>query len=136
MLGGDVNTEMPRGDKLPAPHYYGDIVRSIFVFAGLVMLAALPFSVSFVPLPLPFTIAGIVVLALLAGFMSPWRVMITLANTIVSLTGTIVFEYQAVTTLNTGEPTYLFFASQILAIAFFVALYYSTKTLRWILMEG
>jgi len=136
MLGSDINTEMPRGDKLPAPHYFGDIVRGIFVFAGLVMLAMLPFSNSFVPFPLPVTIGGIVVLGLLAGFMSPWRALITLANTIISLTGTIIFEYQAVTILNSGEPAYLFFASQILAITFFVALYYSTKTLRWILMEG
>lgn len=136
MLGEDVNTDMPQGDKLPPPHYYGDIVRGIFVFSGLVMLAALPFSTSFVPLPLPLTIALVIILGLLAGFMSPWRLFITLANTIVSLVGTIVFEYQAVTFLNAGTPAFLFFASQVLAIAFFVALYYSTKTLRWLLMEG
>lgn len=136
MLGDDVNTEMPQGDKLPPPHYYGDIVRAIFVFAGLVMLATLPFSTSFVLLPLPITIASIIALGLLAGFMSPWKLLIIVINTGVSLIGTILFEYQAVTFLNAGTPAFLFFASQVLAIGFFVALYYSTKTLRWILMEG
>lgn len=135
MLGDDVDSDIPAGGKMPVPHYYGDIIRGIFVFAGLVMLATLPFSSDIVPFPLPVTISGIVLLGLLAGFMSPWRSTVIAANTLVSLVGTIVFEYQAVTFFRGGEATILFLASQVLAAVFFVALYYSSKTLRWVLME-
>lgn len=110
-------------------HYYGDIVRRLFIVAALVMLASLPFLQSFVPLPTFFAILAILIIVLAAGFLAPTQKWMMLTDMIISGAAVLVFEDYAVQAyLRNG--TAFFVANQALAIIFFIAFYFAVKTVR------
>ena len=111
------------------PHYYGDIIRNLFIIAGLAMLATLPILKTEVPVSVPFSLVFVLVVGLAAGLTSPHHRWIMAVNAVIAFCGVAMFEYAAV---NLSELWSLFFwTNQFLAIVFFIALYYSAKSLRW-----
>lgn len=114
----------------PTQHYYGDIVRVLFVASGLIMLATLPILGSIVPISYFVSIILILLLAVLAGVTNPVQKWINVVNAFASALGFVVFEYYSIDAYKAAKGLFFFSTNQTLAIVFFMALYYSTKTLR------
>lgn len=110
-------------------HYYGNVVRRLFLAGGIIMLLSLAIYKHLLPMPTFFSVFIILVIGVVAGLTNPLKTWATTLNVVVSAVSFVVFEYHAVTYYeNVRDP--LFFITQLLALIFFVALYYSTKTLR------
>lgn len=127
---------MTTNKKTEIEHYYGDTVRQLFFSAAAVMAALLPFVNKELGIPLPFSIAGIIILIVAAGLTRPKWSYVAVLNGVLSLFSAGFFEYCAVFSYNqfTGSREVifllLFLANQILTIIFIVALYLSVKTIR------
>ena len=117
-----------------SPNYYGDIVRGLFVAADVIILLTMPFFYSILPIPLPIPVAGVIISGLAAGFTSArfrWSMAI---NMVIAMVALALLEYSTITNYwsHTTNPVFLFI-TQILALLYFFALYYSVQTLRrWI----
>jgi len=116
-----------------SPHYYGDIIRAIFVSAGVLMIVALPFYKNQIPVTPTEAILSIIVLGILAGFMSPRQKWVSIVDGVVSLVAVLVFEYYAVLAYKSVGQIFtgpFFLLNQVLAGLFFITLYLSVKTFR------
>ncbi len=116
-------------------HYHGDRVRELFMLAGLIMIVSFPFFNQIIFLPSFFSVLGIIVIAFLAGLESPEKRWVLILNTAIASLGCLIFEYQAAqfysnSTTDTATDQWFFWVNQALAIIFFLALYFSAKTLR------
>lgn len=117
-------------------HYYGDTVRKLFLLAAIFMLIMLPFMNRFLEVPLYLSILIAIGISIFAGITNPvqkWSVVFDFA---IALFGSIIAEYQAVvgyTNYSVFHRT--FWANQIVAIIFLIALYYSTKTVRGMFLK-
>ena len=114
-------------------HYYGDMVRTLYLIAGVIMLVTLPLFKTVVPIDL--AIIAIVVTALLAGLISFRHGWVFALNIAASLVGISIFEYYAVLFQGNESVSSFFWINQILAIIFFFAAYFGVKTIRWMYME-
>lgn len=116
----------------PLRHYYGDVVRKLFLVAALLMVGAYPLFYSFINVPHFLSILAVVIVVLLAGFQNPLHYFVPLINTLVAIIGFVLFEYKSTDVyLNADLYSLEFFlVNQILALLFLAALYYSSKTLR------
>lgn len=111
------------------PHYYGNVVRSLFFTGALIMLFMFPFFTPLINLPLFISMGSIIVILILAGLTAPNLKIIMVANIVASILGIILFEYYAMN--NWSEATAGFFwLNHILGIIFFFALYFGVKSLR------
>ncbi len=121
---------------LAIPHYHGHIVRRLFVLAGVIMLLGLPFFATVVKGGVFMAISGILVLGLYAGLTTPKHTWIMWGDVVLSALGSFVFEVLAIGLYdsNTSITGYFIF-NQALAIVFFLALYFSVKTFRAMLLK-
>jgi hypothetical protein len=131
---------LPKTDILPL-HYHGHIVRRLFLIAGITMAGTLPFFTKFISIPLFLSILAIVIIAFLAGLESPEHRYVVVLNTLVASIACAMFEYQAAhfyLTATTSMPldSLFFWINQGLAVIFFFALYYSSKTVRGAMKNG
>jgi len=116
------------------PHYYGDIVRQLFICTAALMLIAAPFYADSLRVELPFEIAGALVLVALAALVNPHKKSVMVANAVASGVGLVIFEtwtlyaYQASSWVQVG-------LRQLLALLFLVAFYFSVKTVRAFVMH-
>jgi hypothetical protein len=109
-------------------HYYGDLVRKLFIVAAVFMVVTLPiFYFTDIHEPLAFSLGAIVILGVAAGLTSPGILLSVAINLCISIVGFFFFEYYAV---RASLYSPFFFTNQILALLFLIALYYSIKTLR------
>jgi glucan phosphoethanolaminetransferase (alkaline phosphatase superfamily) len=104
-------------------HYYGDLIRVLFITAGALMIVALPFfkdQVSAIVSPMA-AIFSILVLGLLAGFMSPRQKWVSIVNALVSFFAVLVFEYYAILSYKSVLQTFTdpFFSSKSSARVYF-----------------
>ena len=112
-------------------HYYGDIVRKLFIAGSIVMMGALPFFLDEVREPLIVSITAILIVSVAAGLTSPRYSLSPLIDVCVAASAVIVFEWYAINTYRTeGHITLFFLLNQGLAMIFLVALYHAVKTLR------
>ncbi len=119
------------------PHYYGDVVRGLFVLGAILMLLTLPIFSAATPFPAPVSLAIIAVLGLAAGFTSPEHKWTASLNLAIALSGVLGFGYHAVRSYALRTPADLFFwINQVLALVFLIALYYSAKTARGLMFRG
>lgn len=126
-----------RNEKKLTRHYYGDLVRILFMTAAIIMIVTLPFLTPDLPIPFLISIFAILIIGILAGITNPLQKWTTITDTIISTIGLLVFEYFAVTTYIEKSYTNLFFiTNQILAVIFLFALYYTTKTLRAMVLKS
>ena len=113
------------------PHYYGDVVRVLFLIAALIMLLGLPVFVDFLNLPVLYSIFAIVILGLSAGLTNPKQLWIAVVNVVISIYGFIEFDVHSVNASRTGVGGMKFFISNlVLSFIFLMAIYFSVKTLR------
>jgi hypothetical protein len=78
---------------------------------------------------------GILLLAILGGFLNPAQKWIIYLDTLASIVAFISFEYYAVYTYMNLSPAvvmnvYFYWVNQIAALLFFLATYLCVKTLR------
>ena len=116
------------------PHYYGDIVRKLFMAAGVIMLISLPFFREFLPVPTLLSLAAILIVSIVAGLTNPMQRWVMALDSFTALVGLFAFEYYAISRYG-DIPWLLFGTDQLLAIIFFFALYYSVKTFRGTLVS-
>ncbi|MCX6755811.1 MAG: hypothetical protein NTX85_00505 [Candidatus Nomurabacteria bacterium] len=122
-------------EKQIAYHYHGDKVRILFVIMGVLMAGTLPLFSSMINLPISISIVGILLLAILGGFLNPAQKWIIYLDTLASIVAFISFEYYAVYTYMNLSPAvalnvYFYWVNQIAALLFFLATYLCVKTLR------
>ena len=110
-------------------HYYGDLVRRLFMFAAVVMVVGLPFVLNDVPFPLFISLFAILVIGIFAGLTNPKHFWVAILNLLISSVAILTFEWIAVDAYL-KQLSFFFVINQLLAIIFLFALYYSTKTLR------
>lgn len=118
----------------PPAHYYGDIVRKLFLGASITMICTGPFFTDLIGTSFIIPIVAVMIMAFLAGLQSPNKNWVTRVNTIVAAVGCGLFQYKAISYYIASTPytiSWLFFTvNQLLAVLFFIALYYSSKTMR------
>lgn len=127
-------------EETPKYNYYGDEVRRLFVIAGVIMAVTYPFFSSLVGSSLLFSIIICVGMAVFGGLMNPKQKWVIIFNNIFSILAFIIFEYSATHTyLNFSSKETMsvlfFWTNQALALIFFFAAYFSTKTLRRFLLS-
>jgi len=110
-------------------HYYGDIVRKLFMIGAVIMIIGLPFMKSMFSFPIYLPLAVILVLIYLAGLTSPRQILVIWLSLFVATFAFVTFEVYAVQ-LYKSSDAFWFVANQIEALIFLAALYYCTKTLR------
>lgn len=112
-------------------HYYGNLVRRLFLGGAIVMLLSLPFLNPLLPIPLFYSLLAIIVLSIVAGFTSPRKRWAIAIDEIIAIVAVLAFEYYAVGYyVQYAGWSWLFIVNQLLALDFLVALYFNTKTLR------
>lgn len=122
---------------LPIQHYYGDIVRRLFLIASIIILLSLPLFYSILSDSILTFIIAVLVFGFLAGLTDPLKQKVALFDTCISALALVVFAYNAVHayTATSSILSPLFLVNEMLAILFFFALYYSVKTLRGMFLE-
>lgn len=123
-------------EKKLSLHYYGDMVRSLFMLAALVMLITLPFVNDLLPVSLPISILGILFLGIFAAITNPLQIWTTIFNVAISIIAFLIFEYYSIDAYyKFSFQSLLFWTNQILSIIFLFAIYYSIKTLRGMFLQ-
>ncbi|MFA7286675.1 MAG: hypothetical protein WC052_03400 [Patescibacteria group bacterium] len=120
-------------------HYYGDIVRRLFIAIAITLTIVSPFVVSLLPVS-AFAISLIVLaLILLAGLTNPLQRWIIATDFVVSAAGVYSFVYVSATSYAAValSNTHLafFVASHFIAFLFAFALYYSSKSFRGLFFD-
>ena len=124
-------------EKKLTRHYYGDLVRILFMTAAIVMAITLPFLTADLPFPFLLSIFAILIIGILAGITNPLQKWTSITDTIISVICIITFEYFAVNAYLEKSFANLFFLTNLtLAVIFIFALYYSTKTLRAMFLKN
>ena len=118
-------------EKKLSLHYYGDMVRSLFMLAALVMLLTLPFVNKILPVPLLVSILAILFLGIFAAITNPMQKWTSMINVLISVSAFANFVYYTVDSYyKYSIQSLLFWTNQTLSIIFLFAIYYSIKTLR------
>ncbi len=124
----------PPESKSPlTAHYYGDAVRRLFLLGGIIMILTLPFFSNLIPVSGWVSLFAIIVVGVVSGLTNPMHIWVAVFNLVISVIAFAVFEYYAVLQYladGNAKETWFFLTNQALALIFFVAIYYATKTLR------
>ncbi len=117
--------------KYTLEHYYGDIVRYLFITAAVLMIIGLPIFQDYIQWPLMISIIAITILGVAAGLTNPKQTSSAVVNLLISVIGLIVFTYTSVTAINmaTGDDKYLL-TNIVLSLIFIFATYFAMKTVR------
>ncbi len=114
------------------PHYYGDVVRIIFVVCAVTVGVLIPISGSLAAgiIGLPI----VLVLVVLAGFTNPHSKAVMVLDTIAAGAGLIVAEVYAIAAYL-SQSIYTFLIFEALCVLLLVALYFSAKNVRAAMMR-
>lgn len=123
-------------DTTKVPHYYGDKFRVLLLCAASLMLVALPSVTSEIGMPVMFSIVGILLLVLAAGLTNPQQRWVAGLNTIIATVGFLLFESYAVSVFQEqGAYDRFFITNLVIGFIFLFAVYFSVKTLRFMLLQ-
>jgi hypothetical protein len=114
----------------PFSHYYGDIVRIIFVIGAGVMLWGMPRITEIFQVSVLFPIIAIAILGIAAGITNPVQLFSLRLNVVVSLLFLIVFAYLAWYAYVHHIDSTIELTNQVMAIMFLAASYFSIKSFR------
>ncbi len=136
-MTNDYENINPSPQKRGIPHYYGDIVRKYLLFAGAMLLIAVLIDKELLSFYLFIGIFGVLAFTILAALMSPKVTSAIFTNAIISALMFLMFEYFAISAYLNSQTflDLIFILRQAIAVAFLVALYFSTKTLRGMVSE-
>ena len=126
----DIKNTLTNTDPTPS-HYYGDIIRILFIVNSILILIGLPLFNSILDIPFPITIAGVVYLIAVAGIINPLSFTAAIITLGTAIIGFVFFETLAFSYLLSSTSHIIFgIANQLVAILFLYGLYYSLKTVR------
>src|SRR3989344_7448789 len=74
------------------PHYYGDIVRELFVAVAALIVVGAPFYADTLSTELPYEIAAALILAGLAALVNPHNKPFLIANAVAAGVGLLIYE--------------------------------------------
>ncbi len=94
------------------------------------MIIFIPLQGSLLPTASIFFVLGILLIGVLAGLTDPRKRWVCWCNVLISAFGLLVFEFYAALGYRAEGFNFDFLVHQAIALLFFIALYYSTKTLR------
>ena len=126
--------EQSRPAKHTKAHYYGDVVRQLFLASGILILLTMPIYKQILPIDFIVITFFVVVLALAAGVTTPSQKWIIVVDTIISMIFLLTFQYFSFT-YYAYDSFIIFLIRQLIAIIFLFSLYYSVKTLRAICLH-
>jgi len=115
------------------PHYYGDIVRQLFLGLVVLMMVGAPFFADDLAAEFPFIILGSIVIAGLAALTNPVKNWVMYLNVIAAGVGLFMFETTALAAYSAENPI-SFALRQAIAVIFLFAFYFGAKTARAMLM--
>ena len=120
-------------DETPR-HYYGDVTRRLFIAGGIIVLVGMPFFADYLKQMVALSAFGVIAIALIAGFVNPRSRNVQILLLLVSAAAVLFFESYAAYVYSTmplaGRGLLFAGATQLLAIIFFLALYFGAKTVR------
>lgn len=117
-------------------HYYGDIVRGIFLVSAAVMLVGLPAVSVYLHISPTLSVFTVLILGLAAGFTNPKMISSAIINVIISSIGFVVFESYTVRIYGqAGDGQKYMLANLVLGLMFLLSIYFSVKTLRALLLQ-
>jgi hypothetical protein len=130
-------------DGLPAPHqrrsqihYYGDITRILFILAAVLLLVAITTGKS-LPLSSSDTVIAAIILVVMGGITNPAQRWIHWVNEAIAILGVLIFGNSAINNyragVSVGDPSYLYV--ELVALTSLIALYYTTKTIRGLMLR-
>lgn len=120
--------------RIGPSHYYGDIVRILFVINAVLIFIAQFLGNAFLTPQLALLSAVALVIA--AGLTNPVTTSIHWVNTILSGGGLIIAGNFVLTRFSEGELLTKGWVVSAVTLIFVIALYSSIKTLRGALMRG
>ncbi|KND48152.1 MAG: hypothetical protein AB201_00965 [Parcubacteria bacterium C7867-006] len=132
-VNGVIRIKNPDED-LKEMHYYGDRVRMLYIGMSVILLVMSPFVQNRLPYPALLSIFAVLFLTMVAGLISPKAKAIIILNFLVSVTAIIVFGKEAIVSYSHNLSDIFFWGNVVLSVASIFALYYSSKTLRGVLL--
>lgn len=123
--------------KNPSNHYYGSLVRKLFVFAVVLQLIIILIDKDLIQFNLVVGVISALVIVMLAGFTSPANKWAMIGDLIFSAISFVMFEYLAIARqlqVNTFFD-FIFLIRQSLSIIFVVSVYFSAKTVRGLIIK-
>ena len=131
--------EQPNGNPAFMPgqkHYYGDVSRKLFLAGGILMIVFAPVYPDLLPVNNLFVVTGAVLLSIFAGVTNPKQFWVNVLDVIIATLSFLIFEaaiFQAYGTLEWFSLEFL--VRQSIPVVFFFALYFSSKTVRGMLVR-
>jgi hypothetical protein len=116
--------------KKPFSHYYGDLVRVIFVIGAAFILLGMPRITELLQVSVIFPILAIAILGVAAGITNPVQKFSLKFNVFVSVLFLIIFAYLAWYSFTNEIGGVLELSNQVIALLFLIASYFSVKSLR------
>ncbi|MBS3903437.1 MAG: hypothetical protein KGZ30_03655 [Anaplasmataceae bacterium] len=125
-------------DLIEPKHYHGRVVRRLLLLAGVIMLVTLPFFIDLIPKPTLLPVVVIIGTTILAGILNPRDFNVTVAHICISAVAIIIFEYYAIDRYQTVKTVidFFFVINELLVMIFLFVLYFSTKTLRGMIVKN
>jgi hypothetical protein len=111
------------------PHYYGDVIRILFVVTAGLSFLAIPLWGDILPYGIVFEVFTAILLVVLAGLTSPHSKMVMYVNIIVAALGAFLLELTAIS-YRSSDSFMLLIVRELGALALVVALYFCVKTAR------
>ncbi len=136
-LGDTINKE---GESIPhhgdVPHYHGNEVRDLFFVNALIIVFAQSMGAE-LPLSTGGAVAMAAALVIAAGITNPAQTWIHWVNAFFAIVGTLLFGTAAVSHYREGLSVFdgSFIYVEALALLSLVALYFTTRTIRGILLR-
>lgn len=130
--GGD---SIPRHHKIP--HYHGDMVRGLFLVAAITLVVAQSTGTE-LPLSAVSAVVSAALLVVAAGITSPTQSWIHWVNALFACIGTLLFGTTAVEHYRAGMSVFdpSFASVEALALLSLFALYFTTRTIRGVLLRS
>lgn len=123
------DNRMPPFLSSSIPHYYGHVVRMLFIIVAVVSAVSIPVWGDLLPIGTFTQVVGVVMLVVLAGLTNPHGTMVLWADTAISAIGVVLLENAAISYYS-ADLVVIFLVREILVLLLLIALYYSLKTVR------
>lgn len=110
-------------------HYYGDVVRELFLGGAALMLVSSPLYADALQVQFPFIVVGALVVVALAAFTNPHKQWSCAADCVVAGAAVVVYGMWSLYGYEEVGPI-AFVLRLAIAIIFLFAFYYALKTVR------
>lgn len=111
-------------------HYYGDVVRELFLGAAALMLITSPLYADSLSVQFPFIVVGALAVVALAAFTNPHKRWSLMGDCVVAGVGVVVYAVWGLAGYGKIASPIAFVLQIAIALIFLFAFYYALKTVR------